>query len=107
MEHILQIAIGVDDEAIRKHIEKNAERQIIDKITGDLKGEIFHMDYYNKSKINGLSIASLDILKEFLEEHKDEIINAAGVQLCEYLKRTKPVKDAVARAVQEVGDENH
>lgn len=101
MEHILQIAIGVDDEAIRKNIEKNAEKQIIDEITRDLKGEIFHVDYYNKSKVNGLSIGSIHILKGFLDEHKDEIIDAAGAQLCEYLKRTKSVKDVVARAVQE------
>ena len=41
-----------------------------------------------------------DIVVDAVLEHKDEIVTAAASMLCEYMKRTKAVKEAVAGAVE-------
>ena len=38
---------------------------------------------------------------EAILEHKDDIIKSAAMELCEYMKRTKAVREAVAGAVEE------
>ena len=40
MEHIVQFAIGIDDESIRKTVIETAEKQIIDKLYSDCKSII-------------------------------------------------------------------
>ena len=40
----------------------------------------------------------------FLREHRQEIINAAAMILCDSLKRTKDVKDMAKRVVSDEND---
>lgn len=42
MEHIVQFAIGIDDEAIKKRITESAEKQITDSIQKDVEKMIFN-----------------------------------------------------------------
>lgn len=100
MEHIVQFAIGIDDEAIRKSIRETAKKQIVEDIKRDLEGEIFHFDYYRKDEKLGLSIASRDIVQNVLEGHKNEIIELAAAMLLEYMKKTKAVREAVAETIK-------
>ena len=99
MEHILQIAIGVDDEAIRKRIEASAEKQIIDSIKSEVTDKIFRKGTWtNETQLHSWV---RDIIVDAVLEHKDEIVTAAASMLCEYMKRTKAVREAVAGAVEE------
>lgn len=97
MEHIVQFAIGIDDEAIRKRIEASAENQIIDSIKSDVTDQIFRKsNWKNETQLHSWV---KDIVVEAILEHKDDIIKPAAMELCEYMKRTKAVKQAVAEAV--------
>ena len=98
MEHILQIAIGIDDDGIRKRIEASAEKQIIDSIKSDVADQIFRKSNWNNE--TQLHSWVKDIVVDAVLEHKDEIISAAASSLCEYMKRTKAVKEAVSGAVE-------
>ena len=99
MEHIVQFAIGIDDEAIRKRIEQTAEKQIIDSIREDISDRIFRETTWAKDSV--LQNWVKDIVVEAILEHKDDIIKSAAMDLCEYMKRTKAVREAVAGAVEE------
>ena len=97
MEHIVQFAIGIDDEAIRKRIEQTAENQIIDSIKSDVTDQIFRKsNWKNETQLHSWV---KDIVVEAILEHKDEIIKSAAMELCDYMKRTKAVKQAVAETV--------
>ena len=97
MEHIVQFAIGIDDEAIRKRIEASAENQIIDSIKSDVTDQIFRKsNWKNETQLHSWV---KDIVVEAVLEHKDDIIKSAAMELCEYMKRTKAVKQAVAETV--------
>ena len=99
MEHIVQFAIGIDDEAIRKRIEASAENQIIDSIKSDVTDQIFRKsNWKNETQLHSWV---KDIVVEAILEHKDDIIKSAAMELCEYMKRTKAVREAVAGAVEE------
>lgn len=99
MEHIVQFAIGIDDEAIRKRIEQTAEKQIVDGIKKDISDKFFHKNAWT----NEIFLQSWvrDIVIDAVLEHKDEIVTAAASMLCDYMKRTKAVKEAVAGAVED------
>jgi hypothetical protein len=99
MEHIVQFAIGIDDEAIRKRIERTAETQIIDSIKSDVTDQIFRKsNWKNETQLHSWV---KDIVVEAVLEHKDDIIKSAAMELCEYMKRTKAVREAVAGAVED------
>ena len=98
MEHIVQFAIGIDDEAIRKRIEQTAEKQIIDSIKEDISDRIFRETTWAKDSV--LQNWVKEIVVEAVLEHKDDIIKSAAMELCEYMKRTKAVREAVAGAVE-------
>ena len=99
MEHIVQFAIGIDDEAIRKRIEQTAEKQIVDSIKEDINDHIFRETTWAKDSV--LQNWVKDIVVDAILEHKDEIVTSAASQLCEHMKRTKAVREAVAGAVEE------
>lgn len=99
MEHIVQFAIGIDDEAIRKRIEASAEKQIINSIKSEVTDKIFRKGTWtNETQLHSWV---KDIVVEAILEHKDDIIKSAAMELCEYMKRTKAVREAVAGAVEE------
>mgnify|MGYP006391095575 CR=1 FL=1 len=103
MEHIVQFAIGIDDEAIRKRIEQTAEKQVVDSIKEDIGDMIFKKNRWNDEKCLQSWVSS--IVVEAVMEHKDDIIREAASKLCEYMKRTKAVREAVAGAVEETKNE--
>lgn len=97
MEHIVQFAIGIDDEAIRKRIEQTAEKQVVDGIKEDISDKVFHKGRWETHLQDWVK----DLVVDAVMEHKDDIIREAASQLCEYMKRTKAVREAVAGAVED------
>ena len=95
MEHIVQFAIGIDDNAIADRIEKNVEKQIIQNIQQQIRNKLFQSQYYRgdadeKSPLNDYSKG---IVEGFLQKHKDEILEKAAIHLADKLARSKAGKD--------------
>ena len=101
MEHIVQFAIGIDDEAINRNIIKHAEKKIMEDITHDVKCQLFASSPYTAS---GLSREPSDYVKKkidlVLEQNKDEIIKAAAIHLADRLSRTKKCREAVDEVLE-------
>ena len=113
-DHILNFAIAIDDDAIIKSIQKNAEKQIINDIKKGLINTIFATGYYgNQSAVSinryddSISItqgavlteAAKEIVKNIMAEYKDEIIAAAAKELADSFKRTKKWKEKTEEVV--------
>lgn len=97
MEHIIQFGVGIDDDAIKKRIEENAEKAIINELQTAIKNAIFDKNYYGKpaDSISGWAGSYLDA---FLDKHKTEIIECAGKYLAEKLARTKAAKEIIEKS---------
>lgn len=99
MEHIVQFAIGIDDEAIRKNIINGAEKQIIANIEQDIRKNIFNSSYYNKDV---LSAFSEKCIEEWLDKHKDELLEKTAIYLAGRLVRTKAAKAVIEDVKKEI-----
>lgn len=108
MEHILNFSIGIEDDKIIESVQRNAEKMIINDIKESILNTMFKRSYYGGKATelnrNGkielkkdadFSGISEKIIKNTFMEYKDEIIERAAEKLCEYMKRTKKVKDAI------------
>ena len=96
MEHIVQFAVGIDDDAIRKIVVANAEKEIIKDLKQDVANKLFEGYYWNQNadpKKDPLSEFSKGIIEKFLKEHQEEILNKAAIHLADKLARTKKGKE--------------
>lgn len=96
MEHIVQFAIGIDDDAITKRVTENAEKEIIKDLKQDVANKIFQPYYYKGNadpKRDHLSCFSENLVKAFFEENKEYIIDKAAAILADRLFRSKKGKE--------------
>lgn len=99
MEHIVQFAISMDDETIKKRIEENAERVITKNIENSIRSTMFKVDRYGYKQ--GLDYYVEQLFTNWLESHKDEIIELATDKLAKNMSRTKAVKNAIEGILKE------
>lgn len=92
MEHIVQFAIGIDDDAIIKRIEERAEKAIIDELRKKVESAFFAKSYYGNIT-NEPGAWSERLFLDFLDKHKAEILECAGRYLAEKLAKTKAGKE--------------
>lgn len=101
MEHIVQFGISIDDDAIKKSIEKNVMSQVANSIRNDAMKAIVgrkkctDFEYTEKLKAIIETVAN-----EFLENNRDEIIEVTSKKLVDRLSKTKAVKDLVNDTVK-------
>lgn len=103
MEHIVQFGINIDDEAIKKVIADNVMKQVAGEIKHDCmkelvgSGNVSNYDYKHKIK----EITNENI-QNFFEENKETIIEIASDKLTEKLVKTKAVREAVSKSIEEL-----
>lgn len=96
MEHIVQFAVSIDDNAITKRVEEMAEREIIAQLKTEVANAIFGPRYtYGGSTDPGKVFMPLvkEVIGNFLEENKDVILDNASKMLATRLVRTKMAKE--------------
>ena len=100
IEHIVQFGITIDDEQIKKTIEKNAMQQVVATFRNDIIKEMIGKNNYTKSDYSTMMWNAInEQIKMFLDENKEEIINITSEKLVERLAKTKKVKDMVANTI--------
>lgn len=98
MDHIIQFAIGIDDERIVNLVEENASKQIIGELKQQLANRIFSPNYYGQNvdpNRDKLSDASERIVSGFLNENKDIIVQRASEILADKMFRSKTMRDKI------------
>lgn len=101
MEHVVQFGICIDDERIRSTIEKSAENKVVADITQQLMNRMFDAGYYR------CDAKSTDPLKDwvikqfdnFLEQHREVILDRAAERLADRMSRTKAAKEMLSQVV--------
>lgn len=96
MEHIVQFAIGIDDNAIVKNVLAHAEKEIIKELKQEVANKMFEAYYWNQNadpKKDKLSTFSEHIVVGFLEENKEYILDKAAAILADKLARSKKGKE--------------
>lgn len=101
MEHIVQFGISIDDEAIRKKIESSAYNDVINRLFGDVKGDIHNKlrSTYGSRPYDALVDV---IVKEIIEENKEEIIERASLMVADKITRTKKFREATEKVIQDL-----
>jgi hypothetical protein len=100
IEHIVQFGINIDDEQIKKTIEKNAMQQVVATFRNDVIKEMIGKKNYDKSDYSTKMWNAInEHIETFLDENREEIINIASDKLAEKLAKTKKVKDMVANTI--------
>lgn len=105
MEHIVQFAIGIDDEAIRKTVKESAESQIIAAIKKDVENTMFARSpfSYNRDDVDKSNPKEWvkNMVRSVIEDNKDKIIEGAISELAKNMAKTKAVKEAMAKVIEE------
>ena len=103
MEHIVQFGINIDDDVIKKNIERNVQNQVVNIIKQDCMKELVgKKDCSNWEYTYKVDELISNTTKDFLESYKDEIIQKATNKLVEKLSKTKAVKDMVASTLDDL-----
>lgn len=100
MEHIVQFAVGIDDNAIKKHVEEKAYDDILAKLYSECKTSVGKSSWGGGSYIDWKAMAN-ETLNRFIEEHKDEIIDAASEKLKDSFCRSKAYKEKMKGILNE------
>lgn len=94
MEHIVQFAIGIDDETIKKNISEHAEKTITEQLLNDVERIVFDTDSWgrtvNKSRASSFTERQFE---KFLEDNRESILEIAGKYLADKLARSKRGKE--------------
>lgn len=98
MEHIVQFAINVDDDRIKQICEESAAKQIAEEI--ELAS---HGKYYGRVNDNPENLKMLfkDSIDEYVKARADEIIQGAIQEVVKNMMKTKKVKEAVEKLIEE------
>lgn len=100
MEHIVQFAIGIDDDAIKKRVIEGAYNDVVKQLLKEAKKEVgLEGPYYNPSG-NWKRIIE-EALRGYFDENKDTIIELAASKLAESYRRTKAFKEKMTSAIEE------
>lgn len=102
MEHVVQFAISMDDEAIKQSVAKNAENVIIKDLKESVEEVVFDIrrTWSKERQREGLTRWAEKHFEEFLVENKSEIIEEAANMLADRLSRTKMAREALSRVLE-------
>ena len=100
MEHVIQIAVGVDDAKIEKICEEAAAKQIIEDIRLAAHGKKYYGGINDEPE--NLKELFKEEIEKCVEENKDKIIQLAVAEVTRGILRTKALKEAVGDLVDEI-----
>lgn len=98
MEHIIKMAISVEDERIVKRVEETAEKQIIETLTDRVEDVISEKrGWYGKSERDYTPLKDMvsEQIAKVLDENKDLILSEASKILADKLARSKAGKEVL------------
>lgn len=99
MEHVVQLGINLDDEAIVKAVVRDAKNQIIDALAREVRGELgITGNRYNRSELAD------EIADAIMERCREDVVRQTVERLADTLPRRKWYRDAVSASIKEATD---
>lgn len=84
MEHIVQFGVSIDDSAIQRRVEDSCVEAVKMKMTSCF------FDNYSNPKFK-----TEEIIKNWLDNHKDEVIKRAAEVIAEKMYKSTKVRQAI------------
>lgn len=95
-EHLIQVAFSIDEDRIVQSMESQLRKKMSDNVEEQVKKALFGDRWSN---YNGVCET---VMKEWLNDNKEDVVNRAAEVLVERLYRTKAVKEMI-KEVKENG----
>ena len=96
MEHVIQLSFSLDDDRIQQQMEAAAVKDVIKRFDEAVL-RAARMQRGRWSNYESFDEAAIDFLQksidQFVEDHRDVIIDAAGKALADRLCRTKRARE--------------
>lgn len=96
-EHIIQLAISIDDGKIIAGVEEAAKKQILTDLSAAIQKAVFVERWGGGTTTEPREWCQFKF-QDFLDNHKDEIIGAAAKLLADKLVRSKAGKELLSKA---------
>ncbi len=99
MEHVVQLGINLDDEAIVRAVVRDAKNQIIDALAREVRSELgITGNRYNRSELAD------EIADAIMERCREDVVRQTVERLADTLPRRKWYRDAVSASMGEATD---
>lgn len=100
MEHIVQFAINIDDKTIQQRIEANAYNDIVDRLYKEAYDSLPYTsrNYYSADTHPDWIGMLGERIDRFIEENRDEIIDATAERLARSYRNSKAFKERMAES---------
>lgn len=98
---IVEIPVELDLERLTKMIVDKTAKIVADKISESMLTEKIDWDSFPLAWRPVLNLESQRIMREWLDEHKDLIIDAAVEKVASKLMHSNPIRERVAQLVAE------
>lgn len=106
MEHIVSFGISFDDETIKKHIQERAYQDVRDQLVSQAMSQLRSGrpsyrddDMWKRMAANALT--------SWIDQHKDDVIEAAANVLADRFSRTKAFKQRMNEAIDSVDERSN
>lgn len=97
-EHVVQVGFSFDEDKIINSMTKSLEKKLTDEVEDGVRKNFFKQnDYWG----NDIPSQASQVMKAWLNEHKDEVIQETASMLVEKLYRTKAIKDMIKAVGEE------
>lgn len=94
MEHILQFAVSIDDETIKRNVEESA----VNQVASELAKQVLTKRAYSTTVLNDVG---RELIVKAFASYKDQIIAEAAKLLADSVKRSKSFKEAKDKMLEE------
>lgn len=91
MEHILNIGVVIDDDAVQRSVVQDLVNQFESRTYEAIRSRSGY--YYSESRDETLRSFAKDMIMKFFDEHKAELIEAAAPIVAQRLSKTKTTKE--------------
>ena len=96
MEHIIQFAVSIDDDAIERKILENAAKECTMQIKDKMRNTFFDDRGWN----GGFKEEGKLVIKEWLDLYKDEIIDEAVKKIAMSVRNSKAFKEKYGEVIE-------
>lgn len=90
MDHIINVAVSIDEDRIKEQIEISAEKQIVNNLN-----KIYFDGTYSKRPTVELKALMEKHIKEILVENKDIIVESAIDRVASSIRNSKVIRDYI------------
>lgn len=97
MQRIIEFSVDFDENGVKKRIEENAYKEVVESLKTDVMKNVIRKNYYNGTELTDFAEK---VIGSIFSLYKDEIIDKAAQLIAEKAMRTKAWKEKFGDAME-------